>query len=109
MRNIWHSKKKKVNSFETSATIVLFILIFIWFIIGFSKTQIATSDEQLEQATQTLKKAVVLCYSTEGSFPPNLYYLQENYGVNIDTDRYIIHYKAYASNLMPEIVLFNRY
>lgn len=62
-----------------------------------------SETEQLEAAKRALSRAAVQCYALEGRYPPNIDYLRENYGLNIDTDIYIIHYIAFASNIMPDI------
>lgn len=39
----------------------------------------------------------------EGTYPPDLDYLKERYGLQIDEDEYIVRYSAVAQNLMPDI------
>ena len=108
MSNIWRPARKRFNSFEIAITIIVFIGLLVWFSIGFNSVKISTNSEQLNEATATVNKAVVLCYSIEGSFPPNLKYLVDNYGLIIDENRFIVHYSTFASNVMPEVILFNR-
>ena len=108
MHNIWYPRRKRFGSFEIVITIIVFIALLVWFSIGFNAIRISTSSEQLNEATATVNKAVVLCYSIEGSFPPNLQYLKDNYNLVIDENTYIVHYSAFASNIMPDIVLFIR-
>ena len=45
------------------------------------------------------------CYAAEGIYPPNLEYLEEYYGLQIDETRYTVHYSAFAENLMPDITV----
>lgn len=56
---------------------------------------------------ETLKKAVtrasVQCYAIEGRYPPNVEYLEENYGVQINRKKYNVFYDGFASNVMPQI------
>ncbi|MFA5657955.1 MAG: hypothetical protein WC900_01580 [Oscillospiraceae bacterium] len=108
MRNIWNTQKKRYGYVELVITILVFFAVLAWFNIGFNSIVSTTNQEQLKEAGETIRKAVVLCYSIEGAYPPDIDYLKENYGINIDEKRYVIHYSAYASNLMPEIVVFPR-
>ena len=52
---------------------------------------------QLEQS--------LACYAAEGIYPPDLAYLEEHYGVQVDEERYTVDYRAFASNLMPDITV----
>ena len=44
----------------------------------------------------------------EGLFTIDLAYLQENYGLRINTDAYIIAYDAYAENQLPNVKVVKR-
>ncbi len=53
-------------------------------------------------------RAVISCYATEGSYPESYEYLQKNYGVSINEDKYAVFYEAFASNMMPDITIIER-
>ena len=59
--------------------------------------------ENLEQLEEALRRGCVVCYATEGVYPPDLNYLEERYGIQIDRERYFVHYDVFAENLMPDI------
>ena len=63
------------------------------------------SAEDLKQLEQALRRGCVACYAAEGIYPPNLEYLEEYYGLQIDETRYTVHYSAFAENLMPDITV----
>lgn len=64
------------------------------------------SQRQLETA---LRRSCVACYAAEGVYPPDLDYLKEHYGLQIDETHYTVHYSVFAENLMPDItVLVNQ-
>lgn len=65
-----------------------------------------TRQERLEIAKQSVVRAAVNCYAVEGVYPPNLTYLRERYGLAVDERAYIVHYEAFASNVMPIIEVF---
>lgn len=48
------------------------------------------------------------CYAAEGIYPPNLDYLREHYGIQIDETRYMVVYDVFASNLMPDITVLEQ-
>ena len=57
------------------------------------------------QLEQSLRRASAACYAAEGIYPPDLAYLEEHYGVQVDEERYTVDYRAFASNLMPDITV----
>ena len=71
------------------ASFLLFILLFNFGIQSISKTAEA-----------------VQCYTIEGRYPANIEYLRENYGLAVDSDRYVIHYQRLGQNLLPKIAVF---
>ena len=50
-----------------------------------------------------MQKRALQCYVVEGVYPPNLQYLEDNYGLEINTDDYYVTYDAFASNLPPSV------
>lgn len=67
------------------------------------------SKQADEEGAQTLRdgirRASVQCYAIEGRYPPSVQYLEDNYGIRIDEDRYYVFYVGFASNIMPEITV----
>ena len=57
---------------------------------------------------QAVLQAAVQCYAVEGSYPASLDYLEENYGLMVNHDRFIVTYEAFASNLMPQVNVLER-
>lgn len=60
-----------------------------------------TVDVKAEK--DTVVKYAIQCYASEGSYPPDIAYLEEHYGLQIDHDRFIYYYDAFASNVLPDI------
>ena len=52
---------------------------------------------------QAVLRCAVQCYSVEGVYPPDLAYMEENYGLIVNQKRYIVSYDAFASNLLPQV------
>ena len=52
-----------------------------------------------------IRRASVQCYAIEGRYPPSVDYLEENYGILIDRDKYDVFYSGFASNFMPDITV----
>lgn len=45
------------------------------------------------------------CYAAEGVYPPDLEYLKEHYGLQVDENQYTVRYDVFAENLMPDITV----
>ena len=61
--------------------------------------------ESMKQLENSMRKATMTCYATEGVYPPTLEYLKKNYGIQIDESRFTVFYEVFAKNLMPEITV----
>ena len=64
------------------------------------------SDTRLAEIKSTVLSCVAQCYALEGRYPPDLGYLENNYGLRLDTDRYLYHYEMFASNIFPDVQVF---
>ena len=65
-------------------------------------------EESLRQLEEALHRGCVACYATEGVYPPDLDYLKERYGVQVDEEAYKVDYQVFAPNLMPSITVLER-
>lgn len=87
---------------------LLFSLIIGLFFFGVNSAGQRANSENLGATVKAVKKAAVQCYSIEGIYPPNLAYLKEHYGVQVDEDRYFVLFDSYGANIMPEIQVFEK-
>ena len=78
------------------------VLMFTTAVANLQEGQQSEGKQQLEDA---VRRSAVACYAAEGIYPPNLEYLEEHYGVQIDEERYTVYYEVFAENLMPEITV----
>ena len=82
--------------------------VLAFFVTAVGSLQSGQSAESLRQLEEALRKGCVTCYATEGAYPTSLKYLEERYGVQIDRERYDVHYTAFAENLMPDITVLEK-
>ena len=86
----------------SAAALLLLVGVFAVGALSFAGKAGQKGEESLRRA---VTRASVQCYAIEGRYPPRVEYLEENYGVRIDRDRYNVFYNGFASNVMPEIVI----
>lgn len=75
------------------------------FFAGLSDLNAGQSEQGVQQLEEALRRAAVSCYAAEGRYPPEVAYMQTYYGVQIDESRYLVDYRVFAENLMPEITV----
>lgn len=66
------------------------------------------TQEDKQRLEDTLRRSAVACYAAEGIYPPDIAYLEEHYGVQIDRRRFVVSYSAFADNLMPDITVLEK-
>ena len=54
---------------------------------------------------ETVLRAAAQCYAVEGAYPPSLSYLEENYGLTYDKDKFFIDYRPIAANILPDVTI----
>lgn len=62
----------------------------------------AVTAEELQRA---LIKGAVCCYAVEGRYPPDLEYLEKEYRIGYDREKYHVFYEAVSADLMPSITV----
>lgn len=68
----------------------------------------ANQAEQAEILERAITRSITACYSLEGAYPPNLAYLEENYGLTYNHNEYFIDYQYIGSNLRPDITIIQK-
>lgn len=101
LKNSWNMVKGYVTS------VVIFGIVMGVFLNGV----LSMSGRMAQEGTETLKSAIaracVQCYAIEGRYPPSVQYLEENYGIQIDRNRFHVFYEGFASNIMPDITVIS--
>lgn len=87
---------------------IVTLLIVVFIVIGGRQTSVHTAEEQQGLVEDAIRRAVVQCYAIEGMYPPNMAYLEDEYGIKIDEEKYIVHYEVFASNIMPDIIVIRK-
>ena len=64
--------------------------------------------QSIELLRQSVRKAVVQCYAIEGAYPPDIDYLEKEYSLEYNHDKYYIDYEVFASNVMPNVDVYER-
>lgn len=87
---------------------LVFALLMWLLAAGAGHFQKVNAEQGLALTEQAVRKAVLQCYAIEGMYPSELEYLIDHYNLKIDTEKYRVSYDCFASNIMPEIYVFER-
>lgn len=63
------------------------------------------SEESAAAIRSAVQRGALQCYVVEGVYPPDLQYLEDNYGLQINTEDFYVTYDAFASNLPPTVIV----
>ena len=61
------------------------------------------SDSSALAIRDAVQRSALQCYVVEGAYPPDLQYLEDNYGLLVNTADFYVTYDAFASNLPPAV------
>ena len=99
-------KKKMMDSINFS--LAIFFAVLFLFLFGVSFISQTSETEQKNNLERALNRSIVNCYAVEGAYPSSLAYIEENYGITYDKDKFFVDYQVLGSNLMPDITIIER-
>lgn len=100
-------KKNSVNR-TLLMSAALFVLIIMWLVISVGNAQKASDKNRAASLRKSVMNGAALCYSIEGEYPRELEYLEENYGVSVNRELYIVHYEYFGSNICPTVTIIEK-
>lgn len=104
MKNIWTGKRKKRGIYAV-LPLVLFIAAAFVVIVGTDRSESAENAYMTSSLRRNIVRAAAMCYAAEGAYPAELSYLEENYGIVVNEEKYSVHYSFAGSNISPEVTV----
>lgn len=83
--------------------LVLGLMLLLLTSLGDVRQSSSTEGQKLLE--DSLHRAIVTCYVTEGRYPPTLDHVRQRYGVQVDKERYFVDYQVFADNIMPDVTV----
>ena len=77
----------------------------VLFIRGARREEAGDSSAAIREAVRSM---AMQCYVIEGAYPMSLAYLEENYGLAVNQEDYLIIYTPFAENQPPDIRVIDR-
>ncbi len=94
--------------FSAALPIAVFMIMIVWIICGILNADNAVDKNELDNVKATIENGVTVCYAIEGVYPESMDYLIDNYGVVVNSKKYIVHYECIAANIRPTITIIER-
>ncbi|MBR5109389.1 MAG: hypothetical protein IK099_04270 [Clostridia bacterium] len=88
--------------------IVAIVAVLALAVLLVNRIDTAHETAETEIVRDAIKNAAITCYAVEGAYPDDISYLRENYHLAYDTNRYMVTYDAFASNMIPDIFVTER-
>lgn len=105
-----YGKKKKINGYIAALplSIAAFFVVIGLFLYGLSDISKDTTDREEVSLKNALDRSIVSCYCTKGTYPPSLDYIKEHYGLIYDEEVFYVDYRAFGSNIRPDVTIIRR-
>ena len=91
---------------------VTLVILFAAIIVALVAVMTIAQASAREQATVSVRESVLnaakQCCAVEGSYPASLEHLEQNYGLVINHDDYVVSYEWFADNVLPSVVVTAR-
>ena len=110
INNMGKLRGKDQGTFWTGMVvpILIFLCLLLFLSIGIGNVSNASDKESMKILQDAILRATVQCYAIEGMYPPDVKYLEDNYGVTYDHSHFIVHYDVFASNIIPNIKVIDQ-
>ncbi len=97
--------KAKRSYIATVLISLMILLIAYWGLVSLDGTN---ETLQTQTLTDAITRSCTHSYATNGAYPTSIDEIVETYGIQIDEDRYIVHYEVFAPNILPDITVISR-
>ena len=101
---MYSDKNEKNRVWLWRALALAALVALIW---GFIR--LGSGQESRENGAAAIRETVEAgarqCYVVEGVYPPDLDYLENNYGLKINREDFYVTYDTFASNLPPDVIV----
>lgn len=78
-------------------------VIIVYGFMGMDRFMRQSDGQYTDSIKQAILRTSATCYALEGSYPPDLAYMESNYGLILDHKKYSYVYEVFASNIRPEV------
>ena len=99
---MYSDKTKERSPLPGLLVILAVVLAVVWLAFG-RRSGKDISEEAAAAVRDAVLRSARQCYVVEGIYPADLAYLEDNYGLQVNTRDFYVSYSAFASNLPPDV------
>lgn len=107
MRDVIYHDRTRESRGHKAARIwgILLALLVLACLVIFLLGRIGTdqNDQAIASLKQNVKQAAVQCYAIEGSYPSDITYLEQNYGVSYNAAKYTVKLTPSEDGSLPDV------
>lgn len=101
-------KQQKKNLRRRIVNVVLVIALFVACSFIVAGAQASAREQAALSVRESVLNAAKQCCAVEGSYPSTLEHLENDYGLVINRDDYVVSYEWFADNVLPTVVVTAR-
>lgn len=90
---------------EEAIAVLAAVVLAVALWVGAGAAGAQARDQGAVALRDTVLQTAMQCFAIEGAYPQTLAYLEDNYGLTVNHDAYAVTYEAFASNMMPSVVV----
>lgn len=94
----------KARRRNTIIALVVFVAALVIAAIVFTTAQSAIREQSALSMRTSILNAAKQCCAIEGAYPQSLNYLEEHYGLVVNSTDYLVTYECFADNVVPSVV-----
>ena len=83
--------------------VISFAVIFGVFYLAISRLADNTGIQQRQTLENAVNRDILHCFASEGEYPESIEYLEENYALTYDHDKFEIEYIVSGDNKLPSV------
>lgn len=103
--NRFDKKSERFRVLKGLLPVAVFCVVIGIFLSGVRSISGTAAKQEADGLRRAVIRSAVLCYALEGFYPDTLAYLEDNYGITYDEDKYVVSYEVIGSNLMPDVMV----
>ena len=107
MRDVIYHDRPRVSparkAIRAVAALVACAVILLLGVILFTRMDLDMNRQAVESLQNSVTEACVQCYAIEGTYPTNVHYLEQNYGVRYDGSKYVVTLDADSTHELPAV------
>lgn len=107
MNRFQTKKEVPLNKICSGICMLFFVIFLCLMVLGFHSVTHTSIDRQIQALDTAIHRNIMHCYAVEGTYPPDLTYLKEHYGLTYDESSLYVDYVAIGSNIMPDVTIIS--